>query len=1171
MASKLLWNDGWEFCECKLDEQGFRIPEKASWEAVDIPHDWMIYDTHNLYRSSVGWYRKSLNMEKLKPEEEIVLRFDGVYMDAAVFVNGNQAGEWKYGYSAFEVEITSFLKAGENFIYVRAVYQEPNTRWYSGAGIYRNVWLKKRNRNHIVSDGIYITPVKQGDDIWKVEVDTEIYLKDILKEDCFLLKHCLTDDNGGLIAEGEISLVHCKEGKAAVSLSIGPVINPALWDIAKGNLYLLTTQLIKENEVLETEECRIGFRTMEFLPDKGFLLNGRKVKINGVCEHHDLGALGAAFFKEAARRKLKYLREMGVNAIRTAHNMPAAEFMELADEMGFLIVSEAFDMWEKPKTAYDYARFFNDWYEKDVASWIRRDRNHASLMMWSIGNEIQDTLVKERGREITVNLKNAVRKHDYKNHAPVTLGSNFMKWENPRECAGELDCVGYNYSEYLYEEHHKARKDWVIYGSETASVLASRGIYHFPLAKSILTDEDEQCSALGNSITGWGASSYEACICDDRDAEYSMGQFIWSGFDYIGESTPYETKNSYYGQIDTAGFPKDSFYIFQSEWTDYRENPMVHVFPYWDFNEGQNIDVQVCSNAPEVELFVNGKSMGRHEIDHVRGRNQVGKWIIPYEKGEITAVAYDSYGKKIAEKTRYSFTDAVKITALPDKYEMLGNGQDLCFIEIGALDNQGHPVENANNRIRVEVQGAGRLIGLDNGDSADFDAFKGKSKRLFGGKLLAIIGSKMTGGEVHVVITSPGLKECRLVLQALPMTGHEEIFRAEGVSAEEENREYPVCGGGSKGQVLELGCREIPVRKAELHLKGSNVLTKEKPETVIHAVLYPENTTYGELEWKAVNDTGITVNFAELIPMEGGVRVKASGDGEFRLKCCIRNGGSAVSVCSVLEMRAEGIGKAYLDPYKEIPAGLCNFRTERAGEGIEHGVNFLGCESSSGQGKYECVVGYTNIDFGDFGTDEIVFPIFANTNDAVTFQVWEGNPKETGSVLLADCFYHKPPEWMVFKEQSYKLKKRLKGNTPLYIATDCSFQLRGIYFIKQEKAYVRLEAAECDTIYGDAYEINQGKVEKIGNNVSLIFKQLDFGKQGAGKVILNCRSYQSLNPVQIRFAGDMGSSIQVVEAAESHEYGEQAFEIEKLKGKGDLSLIFLPGSCFDLNWFQFYT
>lgn len=1164
MAEKMLWNDGWEFCESELNEQNYQIPEKVIWQKIDIPHDWMIYDTHDLYRSSIGWYRKKFNIQKLRPEEEIVLRFDGVYMDAAVFVNHTMAGEWKYGYSTFEVELTPFLKEGENLVYVRVVYQEPNTRWYSGAGIYRNVFMKTRKKSHILSDGIYITPIKQTGDCWTVEIDTELILEETDKESGFLLRQYLTDMQGNLIAEDSKRLTDSPKGSFIVSQSIGPIKNPVLWDINKGSLYCVKTQLIKEKEVLETEAQNIGFRTMEFSPEKGFLLNGRKVKVNGVCEHHDLGALGAAFYKEAARRKLILLRRMGAVAIRTSHNMPAPELMELADEMGILIVSEAYDMWEKPKTAYDYARFFNDWYERDVASWIRRDRNHACLMMWSIGNEIQDTLAEGRGREITRNLKNTVRKHDYKKHAPVTLGSNFMKWDNPKECAKELDCVGYNYSEYLYEEHHKEHKDWVIYGSETASVLASRGIYHFPLKKAILTQEDEQCSALGNSITGWGASSYEACICDDRDADFSLGQFIWTGFDYIGESTPYETKNSYYGQIDTAGFPKDSFYIFQAEWTDYKDKPMVHVFPYWDFNEGQIIDVQVCSNAPRTELFLNGQSLGVHETDHAHGRDLVGKWQVPYEKGEITAVAYDMSGKEIARETRYSFLDAAHLTAVPDKYEMRSDGQDLIFVEIGVCDVNGNPVENGNNRIHVEVEGAGRLLGLDNGDSANFDAYKGKSKRLFGGKLLAIIGSRKTAGEVKVRISSPGLEDCILRLHTISLSDKDQEG-ARGISAVEENRDYPLFGGGSKAEALKNGPDEIPVRKIELSLKGEKILTKEKPETEITAVIYPENATYRELEWKAVNDTGIEVNFAEISPFEGGVRVKASGDGEFRLKCFSRNGGFSVSVQSDLEMQAKGMGKAYLDPYQEIPAGLCDFRTKKAGEGVEHGVNFLGGK----KGKNECVIGFTDIDFGDFGCNEIVLPIFANTNDPVTFQIWEGYPGEQKSRLLADCFYHKAPMWMVFQEQSYRLLKRIKGNTPLYIATDDSFQLRGIYFKKQEKAYSCLWAAQCDTIYGDAYKICQGKVEKIGNNVSLVFENMDFGDKGADKITLNYRSYQNLNPVQIRFTGDEGSVIQVIEADESHEYGEKTFAIEKLRGKGKISFIFLPGSCFDFNWFQF--
>lgn len=1161
MAAKLLWNDGWEFCELELNEQNLKIPEEALWERVDIPHDWMIYDTHHLYRDSIGWYRKEFHSTEWKPEEEVILRFDGVYMDTSVFINGMLAGEWKYGYSTFEIEASPFLQSGQNIIHVRVVYRDLNTRWYSGAGIYRNVWFKTRNRNHIVSDGIYVTPIRQQDGNWRVETDTEIVLDDAKEQSSFSVRQRLTDMQGNLIAEDEKHLQELQGSRIIVSQSTGPVESPMLWDIGKGNLYRLVTQLLLGDRILETEEQNIGFRTMEFLPDKGFMLNGRRVKVNGVCEHHDLGALGAAFYKEAARRKLMKLREMGVVAIRTAHNMPAPELMDLADEMGFLVMSEAFDMWEKPKTTYDYARFFNDWYERDVASWVRRDRNHASLMMWSIGNEIPDTLVEERGMEITVSLKETVRHHDYKKHAPVTIGSNYMKWDNPQKGADILDCVGYNYSEYLYDEHHREHKDWVIYGSETSAVLASRGIYHFPLEKSVLTDEDEQCSALGNSVTGWGASSYESCICDDRDADYSLGQFIWTGFDYIGESTPYETKNSYYGQLDTAGFPKDSFYIFQSEWTDYRENPMVHVFPYWDFNEGQNIDVQVCSNAPRVELFLNEQSLGTHEIDHMHGRNQIGRWQVPYQAGKITAVAYDMEGREIARQTRCSFSDTAQIIAEPNKLEMHADGQDLVFVEISAYDEQKNPVENANNRVHVDVKGAGRLLGLDNGDSADFDAYKGKSKRLFGGRLLAIIGSRTVPGEIEIKISSPGLNDCLLTLRALP------AGEVKGISAIEENREYPIYSGGSKGEALVEGYKEIPVRKIELIPKGERILTKQNPETEVLVIRHPVSAVYQTLEWRAVNDTGIDVNFIELIPFEDGVRVKASGDGAFRLKCFSRNAGSSVSVQSMIEMKAEGLGRVYLNPYEEIPTGLCDFKAEKAKEGIEHGINFLGCPK--GQGEKECAIGFTGIDFGSYGSDEITLSIFANTNDPVTFRIWEGDPKEQGSELLADCFYHKPPKWMVFQEQSYKLKKRIQQKAILYLATDDSFQLKGIRFEKQEKAYARLLAAECDCIYGDSYEMKEEKVEKIGNNVSLVFEHMDFGEKGAGTITISCRSYQKLNPIQIRFAGDMGSSVQMIEAEASHEYGLQTFKLEKLKGKGTLSFIFLPGSCFDFDWFQF--
>lgn len=1155
MAITKKWNDGWGFLERKLSEEAYQLPAVAEWKLVDLPHDWMIYDTHALYRDSCGWYRKEFHIEKQTREEQILLRFDGVYMDSTVYINGKEAGSWKYGYSTFEIDITPFLMEGKNEILVRVVYKQPNTRWYSGAGIYRNVWWKVRKKSHIVSDGIYVTPVRETEECWRVETDVELCFAEGEKTepDRFQVKQQLFDPDNRLAAEWNERLT----GQLLVN-SVMTVENPVLWDVGKGKLYRLHTELWKEDELYEQEDTLFGFRSFLFSPEEGFFINGRHVKIYGVCEHHDLGCLGAAFSRPAMVRRLAMLREMGVNAIRTSHNMPAPELMDLADEMGFLILSEAFDMWEKPKTTYDYSCYFNDWYERDIASWVRRDRNHPSLFMWSIGNEIQDVLTEGRGNELTRLLRDAVRRHDSKNHAPVTHGSNYMKWENPQLCSGLLDCQGYNYSEYLYDAHHKKHKEWVIYGSETSSVLASRGIYHFPADKAVLTDEDEQCSALGNSITGWGADSYEACICDDRDAAFSMGQFIWTGFDYIGESTPYQTKNSYFGQIDTAGFPKDSFYIFQAEWTDYRSVPMVHVFPYWDFNEGQSIDIQVCSNAPVVELFVNGKSQGLHHIDHIKGRRQVGRWRVPYEKGELKAVAYDEQGNVIAEEIRRSFSDPVVIQLKADKQQIKADGEDMAFVEVSVFDQQGNPVENANNRINVTVTGAGRLIGIDNGDSTDFDAYKGKSKRLFGGKLLAVIGARQEAGEITVICTSPGLTEGRLLLQA------ENPELKDGISALEENSDYPIYAGGPRGNMLENGQEEIPVRKIELRSTGQ-VLTKEENSTLVEAALFPENAVYDQLEWRAVNDSGIEVNFIQLERDGNRARVTALGEGRFRLRCSCKNGGSCSSVVSSLEMEAIGMGAALLNPYEEIPAGLCGYRSEKAGEGVSHGIGFSGSDSD----KREGVIGFEHVDFGDYGSDSIILPIFANTNDPVTFQIWEGMPKQEGSTLLADCFYHKPPRWMEFQEETYLLKKRLKGVTSLYFATGDAFVLRGFSVQKQEKAFSRLCASECSKIYGDAYTIKEERVEQIGNNVILEFEHMDFGEKGAEEIKICSRSELSMNPVQIRFTSDMGSSLQIVKPVGSREYQEQTFSIEPLKGAGKVEFVFLPGSSFDFWWFEF--
>ena len=500
---------------------------KDCFVPVGLPHDWLIEQTNDLYENSAGWYRKNFLWNKTDGEL-VSLCFDGVYMDCQIYVNRRLAKEWKYGYSAFEVAMTPYLQNGNNEIIVCVRHQSPNSRWYSGAGIYRDVRLRSVWETHIPKNGIYVTAIKKQKDMWSLEIDTEVICKEetTLVYTLFDEEECVVWDSREFLNSQRDIIVHTV--KTLVS-------NPQLWDICAPKRYCLKVGLWREEMLLQEEAVWFGFRETAFDANKGFSLNGRHVKLKGVCEHHDLGCLGAAYNRTAMHRKFVMLQKMGVNAVRLSHNMPAADLMDLADEMGMLIVSEAFDMWERTKTDYDYGRFFKNWYQKDVASWIRRDRNHPSVIMWSVGNEIYDTHVDEGGQQIARALLLEVRKHDPKNHAPVTIGSNYMPWENAQKCADIIETVGYNYAENYYNPHHKIHPDWVIYGSETSSTVQSRGVYHFPYRRSVLAEEDLQCSALGNSTTSWGAkSSDELYYCRSATVIFHAVNFCGVGLTILG-------------------------------------------------------------------------------------------------------------------------------------------------------------------------------------------------------------------------------------------------------------------------------------------------------------------------------------------------------------------------------------------------------------------------------------------------------------------------------------------------------------------------------------------------------------------------------------------------------------------------------------------------------------
>lgn len=1137
MNKKILFNDGWEFAKSNLETTDSNT---LKFEPVDIPHDWLIYNTLNLYENSIGWYRKSFTCTK--EEKQILLCFDGVYMDSSLYVNGQFVGEWKYGYSSFEHDITDSVVEGKNEILVKVVHQSPNSRWYSGAGIYRNVWLKTRDKNHIVTDGIYAT-TKQKDNGWGVEVDTEINIY----EDVEISHNIMYKDE--ILATSK-SLVKVSDSSTHNTQTLF-IENPLLWSTDEPNLYQLITELHLVNHRKATKEsiCQnIGFRKIILDPKVGMHLNGIKMKLNGVCEHHDLGALGAAFNKVALKRRLLILKEMGVNAIRTSHNMPAPELMELADEMGMFVVSEAFDMWERPKTTYDYARFFKDWAHKDVKSWVMRDRNHPSLLMWSIGNEVYDTHAGERGQEVTKILIDYVLKYDPKKNGRVTFGSNYMPWENTQRCADIIKVAGYNYAEKYYEKHHAEHEDWIIYGSETASIVQSRGIYHFPFEKSILADDDEQCSTLGNSTTSWGAKSAEACIITERDTPFSLGQFIWTGFDYIGEPTPYHTKNSYLGQIDTATFKKDSYYIYQAAWTDYKRKPMVHIFPYWDFNVGQIIDIRVCSNAPKIELQFNGSTIGTLCFDHEHGTQLVGWWKIPYEEGEIKAIAYDEHGKIIATDVRKSFGDPCRICLSPDKEKFVANGLDLIFVEITMEDHNGNIVENANSRVSVNVTGPGRLVGLDNGDSTDYDQYKGLSRRLFSGKLMAIIASTLEPGKIKMEVSSPGLESKLVEFEAVLL----EEETVQGISANMKNEEKPCVMGTNE---------EIPLRKIEIISTSGQLFHELRKELYVQAMLYPEGTSYDEVEWSAVNDAGILSNIAKVEACGKEAKITALGDGDFRIRCASKNGSDKTKLISELEFKAVRLGAAYKDPYGFISAGLYDYSKGDVGNGNERGV------ATSRDGETQ--VGFHEIDFGSYGSDTITIPIFALSSEEYSLQIWEGMPDEAGSELLADVIYQKESIWNVYQEETYGLSKRLRGITSICFVLNQKVHIKGFSFEQKNRAFEQNMATECEHIYGDTFVISENSVEGIGNNVSLEFEHMDFTSEGATKLVVYGRSPIDKNTIRIGFANPEDESSQLVEFTLSDDYEERVFNLEKITGIQKVTFIFLPGCNFDFGWFRF--
>lgn len=1173
---KVLFNDNWQFAELSLDkesmykdgtpvifnpDQFFISSEKQIYRPVTLPHDWQIFHVKDLYKNSVGFYKKNFSLEGELSERYIALNFEGVYMNSAVWINGKKAGEWKYGYSAFEFDITSLVHSGENEVLVIAVYQDCNTRWYSGAGIFRDVNLINSPKNHLVTDGVYFSakPLDEANlsGKWNVKISAEICGGD---NSC-RVKNTIFLKDGSVFAETD-------QNEFIIE-------NPKLWDINEPFYYILNSKLVDESgSVIDEVSQHCGFKIAQFTSDKGFFLNGRHVKIFGACQHHDHGLLGAAFNIEALRRQFYKLKEMGVNAIRCSHNPPPEAWMDLCDEMGLLLDNEVFDMWEKNKTPFDYANYFNEWCERDVASWVRKGRNHPSLIMWSIGNEIYDTHIGN-GLEITKHLYSEVVKHDPNKNAPITIASNYMMTEGAQKCAEHIDVVGYNYLERLYNEHHKKYPHWKIYGSETCSTVQSRGIYHFPDSLKLVTFSDGQCSTLGNCTTPWGCANTQTVIANDRDCPFSAGQFIWTGWDYIGEPTPYHSKSSFFGQIDTAGFPKDTFYLFKSEWAGKNAEPFVHLLPYWDWNEGQLIDVKAYTNADYVELFFNDKSLGMQEINHKNGAAPFGQWQLEYHKGEIKALAYDSERHVIAEDVKKSFDDPDKIILKPETEEECGKSELLHFIQIMLADKAGTLVENARNYVTINVAGDAELLGMDNGDSTDYEEYRPEgtrshTRKLFANRLIAIVCSNKKNSSFVVTAASSGLPTVSIKYNGNSTTEQSKWTEVAPYLAIKPEKDY------------------IPVRKIELLADGSTNLDSANRKILVTAKVFPKNATSREINWNPVfkecifsdnilakeNDESVVSN--KITDIEDSRIITAAGDGECILRCTAQNGTKYDEVISDLQFTVSGIGSCRLNPYKLIEA--CRFTgwddtdgKEKPEMSLESGI--------SNRKSGPTWVSFDKVDFGADGADTIHLPIFSFATE-LEIKVWDGKGTGNQSVCLGSFMYRHESIYNTYSENVFTLNCRLFGVHTITISYETDLYLHGFYFDKTPKAYARLRALDANLITGDTFTRTAEAVEGIGNNVNLDFSDMDFGlatgdntnnsSTGATSITICGKSNTENNTINLKCFSEDGTCItQVIEFPHTDNFEEKDFVLTPINGKQKISFVFLPGTNFDFKWFRF--
>lgn len=814
--SRVSFNEGWKFARFDFasseNETTGREPldlqlpsfDDKGWRSLDLPHDWGIEgpfddnidnETGMLPWRGIGWYRKHFNVDQADQGKRFYIDFDGAMANAKVWLNGKYVGTWPYGYTSFRLDLTPYVSIGrENVIALRLDTKNWGSRWYPGAGIYRNVWLIKTSQLHISHNGIFCTTpeVKNERGILSVKAELESHFGEALSVSVKVTVYKI-DGQGNTrmpaVAESPFVTATVRaEGNHDLRLDI-PVKNPVLWDIGNPELYKAVVTVMNGDAVADVCESDFGFRTINFTPRDGLLLNGKRVELRGVCNHHDLGALGSAFNISAAARQLRILKEMGCNAIRTSHNPPAPELVDLCDRMGFMMEVEAFDTWRTGKKDNDYSAIFDTWHAEDLKTMVRAYRSHPSVILWSIGNEVPDQM----NPYLSESLRTIVKSQD--NTRPVTSGCNFPN-SGTNGFQKTLDVFGINYNLLQYQKFFALKDNACmgIHSSESASTVSSRGEYYFPVVTGDLNNHLPgkgifQVTSYDVAYPAWATTADQQwTMLDKFPATY--GEFVWTGFDYIGEPTPYydlsgvkpgswgynETKkmleflgttevpsrSSYFGIVDLAGFPKDRYYLYQSHWRP--DLPMAHILPHWNWPERKGIitPVHVYTSGDEAELFLNGKSLGRKHKGQYEYRLVWDNVV--YQPGELMVVAYKN-GQKWAEDIMTTTAKAAQLSVSADRAAIRSDGSDLAFITVRIEDKNKLLVPRSSNLVNFSITGPGKIVVVDNGDATSHDPFQASSRKAYNGLCLVIVkAEKGATGSFTLKAESKGLKGSTVVI-----------------------------------------------------------------------------------------------------------------------------------------------------------------------------------------------------------------------------------------------------------------------------------------------------------------------------------------------------------------------------------------------------------------------